>query len=89
MSNSRRDFMKTSAGVGAVLALASQTESATPLPPTEIRTLFFDLSHEQHEGHNYYLMLGKQRYPLSPLGGGPPLHPLASVSAQPFCSNAS
>jgi hypothetical protein len=74
MSNSRRDFMKTSAGVGAVLALASQTESATPLPPTEIRTLFFDLSHEQHEGHNYYLMLGKQRYPLSPLGGRPPVH---------------
>ncbi len=74
MNSSRRGFIKTSAGVGATLALGSQLDSGIPRSPAEFRTFFFNLSHEQHEGHTYSLVMGRRRYGLKPLRGRAPVH---------------
>jgi hypothetical protein len=60
---SRRQFVSAAAGAG--LALALPQALAARASATERRTLFFNLSNEDHEGHSYYLVAGKQRYPLN------------------------
>ncbi len=67
----RRDFGTTLAGAGAALALAGQLRGATNRPK-EVRTLFFNLSHENHEGHEYALVVGKNRYILERATGSHP-----------------
>src|SRR5437762_782547 len=54
---SRRQFLGTAAAAGATLALAPHLDAAHT-PKKEQRTLFFDFSHEDHQGHAYYLVLG-------------------------------
>ncbi len=72
---SRREFLGAAAAAGATLALAPHLESAAA-PATELRTLFFNFSHEDYEGHTYYLVMGKNRYLLAP----------ASASSQALAS---
>src|SRR5205085_3490424 len=68
---SRRQFLGTAAAAGATLALAPHLDAAHT-PKKEQRTLFFDFSHEDHQGHAYYLVLGANRYRLEEAG---PSHP--------------
>ena len=37
----------------------------------ELRTLFFDLTHEDYQGHTYHLVLGTARYQLQQGGSVP------------------
>jgi hypothetical protein len=74
MTDSRRHFISTSAGLGAAMALLPAAAKAHRGRFIERRALFFDLSHEQHRGHTYVLMSGRNRYPLIPLIGLPPVH---------------
>jgi hypothetical protein len=76
MSSSRRDFLQSAASTGAVLALPSQRRPTTPRG-TSMRSLFFNFSHQTHEGHEYFVMVGKYRYRLTPTGGR---HPVNSVA---------
>lgn len=55
------------AGAAASLAFASQAKGAN-LRHRETRTLFFDLSHEQHQGHEYHFVVGRRRFQLRPIG---------------------
>jgi len=67
--NSRRQFLKATSG-GALLSLTPLVSSGQSAPAsTEMRTLFFDLSHEHHQGHRYYFVAGKQRHQLQPCNG--------------------
>jgi hypothetical protein len=61
---SRRDFTTST----AMLALTPQLHGRQ----SEIRTLFFNLSHENYEGHTYYIVIGKQRHLLTPVRGTHP-----------------
>ena len=60
---SRRQFLSTAAACTATLAL-TPSAGAHPLPNDGGHTLFFNFSHEDHEGHTYYLLMGKRRYRL-------------------------
>lgn len=51
-----------------MLALAPRLQGRQ----SEIRTLFFNLSHENYEGHTYYIVIGKQRHLLTPVRGTHP-----------------
>src|SRR5690348_5898963 len=66
LNRSCREFIGTTAAAGALLALAPGLEGASRHPHVrkEQRTLFFDLTHEAHEGHIYHLVVGAQRYEL-------------------------
>jgi hypothetical protein len=86
---SRREFLWDAAGTGALLALSPALAqgqrhtavTATALAPVnETRTLFFNLSHEQYSGHAYYLVIGKQRPQLRPVGLGDPALAKARMS---------
>ena len=59
---SRRQFLGTAAA-GATLAVAPVVEAAHR-GRKEGRTLFFNFSHEDHQGYVYYLVLGTQRFRL-------------------------
>lgn len=77
-SMSRRSFIQRMASLGASAALplgmagslvgcGGGDDDDTPPPParpTETRTLFFNLSHEDHAGRTYYLTGGGQRLTL-------------------------
>ncbi|MDQ2840306.1 MAG: hypothetical protein M3Y72_04555, partial [Acidobacteriota bacterium] len=65
--------MQSAAGASAALTLASQMRGAETRR-TERRSLFFNFSHEPHQGRSYFLVLGKNRYQLKPTGGRPPVH---------------
>ena len=83
-SLSRRNFIKRAAGLGASVALPfgmaaslsscgggdDDTPAAQPRP-TEARTLFFNLAHENHAGKVYYLTGGGQRLRLVPVKDQP------------------
>ena len=60
-ASSRRQFLEAGAAIGATLALAPYLESA---PATELRSLFFNFSHEDFEGSTYYLVVGEKRHLL-------------------------
>ena len=68
----RRDFIKGAASLGASAALPLGLAACfgggddSPSVPAgkEARTLFFNLSHENHAGKTYYLTGGGQRIPL-------------------------
>ena len=60
---SRRQFLGTAAACTATLALVPSA-GAVPMSKDAVRTLFFNLSHEDHEGHTYYLVMGKHRHRL-------------------------
>jgi hypothetical protein len=66
LMNSRREFIGTTAAAGALLALAPGLKASNRHHPgrSEQRTLFFDLTHEAHQGHTYHLVMGAQRYEL-------------------------
>ena len=66
MMNSRREFIGTTAAAGALLALAPGLKASNRHHPgrSEQRTLFFDLTHEDYQGHTYHLVIGAQRYEL-------------------------
>ncbi len=74
---SRRHFLASGAGAGlAALGvpplLASCGGDDDPPPrPTHQRTLFFNLSHEQHAGKTYYLTGGGRRFTLTPTAHRP------------------
>ena len=63
---SRRDFAGSAVGAGAMLALAPPLDAAISRH-REMRTLFFNLSHEDYAGHTYYLVIARHRYALSPV----------------------
>lgn len=63
---SRRDFAGSAVGVGAMLALAPPLDAAISRH-REMRTLFFNLSHEDYAGHTYYLVIGQHRHALIPV----------------------
>lgn len=82
--DARRGFLKRSAGLGVAAALPLPLLSAcigggddaregfAQAPArTHQRTLFFNLSHEDHAGHTYYLSGGGQRYALTATQDGP------------------
>ena len=69
---SRRDFLASSAAAGAIAGLLPGSSSAQQ-GTLEYRSLFFDLSHEDHEGRPYFLFMGKTRYKLSPARRDHPL----------------
>ncbi len=58
---SRRKFLGATAAA-TTLTLAPHVEAARKRE--ERHTLFFNFSHEDHEGHTYYFLMGTQRYPL-------------------------
>ncbi len=70
---SRRDFLRQTAGAGLALGLSpllatcggNDPDPATPPPGKETRTLFFNLSHEDHAGKIYFLTGGGDRYALT------------------------
>jgi hypothetical protein len=66
MINSRREFISATAAAGAMLTLAPGLEGSGRRHNgrKELRTLFFDLTHEDHQGHTYHLVLGTARYQL-------------------------
>jgi hypothetical protein len=67
MINSRREFINSAAAAGAMLTLAPGVEASGCRRHggrKELRTLFFDLTHEDHQGHTYHLVVGTRRYPL-------------------------
>jgi hypothetical protein len=66
---SRREFLGTTAAA-TTLTLAPHLEAARK--GEERQTLFFNLSHEDHEGHTYYFVLGKNRYFLERVQEGHP-----------------
>ena len=74
---SRRHFLASGAGAGLVALgvaplLASCGGDDDPPPrPTHQRTLFFNLSHEQHAGKTYYLTGGGRRFTLTPTAHRP------------------
>src|SRR3982751_5711528 len=68
---SRRQFLGTAAAAGATLAVAPRLEAAHR-GRKERRTLFFNFSHEEYQGHTYYLVLGQQRFRLESVN---PWHP--------------
>lgn len=74
----RRQFLTRTAAAGMVLAIPPLFESCitapTSLPPPrpkEQRTLFFNLSHENHAGKTYFLTGGGQRYRLTKVADRP------------------
>lgn len=79
VSASRREFLKQGAGVGLVMGLppllaacGGDDDPAPAAPPGKhLRTLFFNLSHEQHAGKTYYLTGGGQRLALTPVAEQP------------------
>jgi hypothetical protein len=68
---SRRDFAGSAVGAGAMLALAPPLGSAISRH-RQVRTLFFNFSHEDYAGHTYYLVIGQRRHALSPVYPGHP-----------------
>ena len=69
---SRRDFAGSAVSAGAMLALAPPFDAAISRHGAfsrhrEMRTLFFNVSHEDYAGHTYYLVIGQHRYALSPV----------------------
>jgi hypothetical protein len=68
---SRRDFAGSAVGAGAMLALAPPPDSAISRH-REVRSLFFNFSHEDHAGHSYYLVISQRRHGLSPVYPGHP-----------------
>jgi hypothetical protein len=68
---SRRRFLGSAAACTASLAL-KPSPGAAHVQENRTRTLFFNLSHEDHEGHTYYLVLGKHRHRLETVH---PAHP--------------
>src|SRR5581483_7675401 len=76
--SSRRDFLGKAAAAGAAVALAPHLDAAKN-QKNELRTLFFNFSHEDHEGHTYYLVMGKERHLLQPAG---PDHPALLWASQ-------
>lgn len=82
--DARRAFLKRSAGLGVAAALPlpllsaciggddDARENVEPAPAdTHQRTLFFNLSHENHAGQSYYLSGGGRRYPLTAVQDAP------------------
>jgi hypothetical protein len=74
----RRQFLTRTAAAGMVLAVPSLFESCRNIPisqrppqPKEQRTLFFNLSHENHAGKTYFLTGGGQRYTLTKVADRP------------------
>lgn len=74
----RRQFLAQAAAAGMLLAvppvfasLQDDSTSDRPTRATEQRTLFFNLSHENHAGKTYYLTGGGQRYRLTPVADRP------------------
>ena len=68
----RRQFLTRTAAAGMMLAVpplfegCRTTPTSQPPPrPKEQRTLFFNLSHENHAGKTYFLTGGGQRYRLT------------------------
>jgi hypothetical protein len=68
---SRRDFAGSAVGAGAMLALAPPLDAAISRH-REVRTLFFNFSHEDYAGHTYYLLIGQRRRALSQVYPGHP-----------------
>ena len=73
---SRRDFAGSAMGAGAMLALAPPFDGAISRPGAisrhrQVRTLFFNFSHEDYAGHTYYLVIGQRGHALSPPLSGP------------------
>jgi hypothetical protein len=69
---SRREFASSAAGAGAMLALAPHLAPAAVQYQTERRTLFFNFSHEDHQRHTYYVVMGKHRHRLNPVTAAHP-----------------
>ncbi|MBS1831181.1 MAG: hypothetical protein JST65_00630 [Acidobacteria bacterium] len=74
----RRQFLTRAAAAGMMLAVppvfASQRDDPTSRRsprPKEQRTLFFNLSHENHAGKTYFLTGGGQRYALTKVADRP------------------
>ncbi|MDN5938871.1 MAG: hypothetical protein L0H83_09430, partial [Salinisphaera sp.] len=74
----RRQFLTRTAAAGMMLAVPSLFACAgekftrnQPPRPKEQRTLFFNLSHENHAGKTYFLTGGGHRYKLTEVSGQP------------------
>lgn len=67
---SRRDFLRYGIGSGMLIGLPpALTQSATLKPsatrPVEVRTLFFNFSHEDYANKTYYLVAAGRKYRLT------------------------
>ena len=77
----RRDFLKQTAGIALGLGVSSLLPAAAaaaddkrdkkPKPRKEGRTLFFNLSHEQHGGKTYFVSGGGQTHRLTAVADEP------------------
>lgn len=74
----RRQFLTRTAAAGMVLSMPPLFEGCRTAPtsqppprPKEQRTLFFNLSHENHAGKTYFLTGGGQRYKLTKVADRP------------------
>ncbi len=73
----RREFIGRTAGTGmlvalpATLAACSGGDNDAASPTSEGRTLFFNLSHENHAGKTYWLTGGGKRYRLTSVAEAP------------------
>ena len=75
----RREFLRNTAGIGAMLSLPpllsscfdSDATDGAPPPGTERRTLFFNFAHEDFARTAHHLVVGRNKYPLTKVSDKP------------------
>jgi hypothetical protein len=82
---SRRQFMRYGVGTGMMAGLPSLLQGPSagriaPGKPGEVRTLFFNLSHENFSNKQYYLVAGGNKFPLTRVIDKPAVLALACLT---------